>query len=885
MATPLGTIQGLASNVQWQDLIDQIMAQEQARTLTPVTKQITKAQTSVGAWQSYQTLVAAVQTSATALRDSVFNAAKTSGGTTASGQAVLTSTATSAAKPGSYQTEVLSLATADKLASATLNDAASPLHLPGEFWINGRRVDVGSDASLSNLRDMINAVNTGSNATGVSASILTLPGSGSRLVLTATQPGASGIQLTDGSAGVLSSLGLVDASAPSVTTANGGAQTNRFTDSTTAIGALLGTTDLPTAANIIVGNTTVSIDLATDSLDSIRQKIQAAGVSASLSSPTFGGATMSRLDIGAPVSAVAGDANSQRIVQMLGFAPGRGGVAQVIADSSAWTNASSAAATGATALADLRVGGTAANLATGDSIVISGLRGDGVSFSTTLTLIGNETVQSLLDKLNAPTAFGNTARSATVSLTNGTLTLTDDTAGASQLSLAMVVRKADGTTGTLGQLTTQTAGYDRELSHGSDAMIRIDGTLVTRSSNTISDAIPGVTLNLQSAAPGSTTTVTVSQDTQSMVDAVKGLISSYNAVGAFVKSQAGANGQLPYNVTLRSSFRSLTDSLLANVPGVSGAFNNLNQVGVSIDRNGVFSVDTDKLTKALASNMSDVKALFARTVTGSTGLTYMSDSAKTKSGTYAVNVTAAATQASVLGAGFTGSYVDSGTPDEISIIDGASLSTATVSLATGDDINAIVSKLNAAFTAQKMSVYAEATIDGQLSIKSRAYGNTARLSLSYGAGAANAQAQLGVATGSVAGTDVMGTIDGVAAIGVGQRLTAGAGTPAEGLSMLYMGAGPFSGSMTYSLGMAGGLANILDTIARSGDGLVATTTQSLQHQIDTLTSRSTDIQNRLDQRKATMTQQFTKMEAALATLQTQSTALANQLKALQSQSN
>jgi flagellar hook-associated protein 2 len=876
----------LASNVQWQDLIDQIMAQEQARTLAPVTNQIASAQTSVGAWQSYQTLVAAVQTSAAALRDTAFDAATTTGGTTAAGQTVVSSTATSAATPGTYRTEVLSLASTDKLGSALVSDPGSPLHLPGEFWVNGRRVDVSDGSSLSSLRDQINALNTGANPTGVSATVLTLGSSGSRLVLTATQPGASGIQLADGSTGVLSSLGLVDASAQSTTTANGGAESYRFTDGTTAVGTLLGAASLPPETSIIVGNTTVSIDLSTDSLDAIRQKIQDAGVNASLSAPTFGGSTMARLDITAPVSAVPGDADSQRIVQLLGFAPGRTGVTQVIADSSAWTDGGATPATTATALSDLRVGGTAAGLVGGDSIVISGTRGDGVAVSATLTLTGNETVQSLLDKLSAPTAFGNAIRSATVSLgPDGTLQLSDDTAGASQLSLAMVVRKANGATASLGQMSTQTVGYDRELSHGSDAAVRIDGTLIMRSSNTIADAIPGVTLNLLAAAPGSPADVTIAHDTASMVGAVKALVSAYNATGAFVKSQTSSTGQLPYSVSLRSSFRSLTDSLLEDVPGVNGAFDNLNQVGVSIDKNGVFSVDTDALTKALTTNMSDVKALFARTVNATSGLTFMSDTSKTQSGTYAVNVTTPASQATLLGLGFTGSYVDSGTPDQISIVDGATLATASVSLATGDDITAIVDKLNAAFTAQKMSVIAQATVDGQLQIASKGYGNSARLSFSYDTGAANAQSQLGISAGSVAGVDIAGTIDGVAAVGLGQRLTAAAGTNAEGLSMLYTGALAYTGSVTYSLGMAGMMSNFADAIARSGDGLVADMTDSIQHQIDTLTARSADIQTRLDQRKQTLTQQFTKMEAALAVMQAQSTALANQIKALQSSNN
>ncbi len=57
-AAPLGTVQGLASNVQWQDLITQIIAGETTQKLDPVTKQITTASAAqLTAWASYQGLV------------------------------------------------------------------------------------------------------------------------------------------------------------------------------------------------------------------------------------------------------------------------------------------------------------------------------------------------------------------------------------------------------------------------------------------------------------------------------------------------------------------------------------------------------------------------------------------------------------------------------------------------------------------------------------------------------------------------------------------------------------------------------------------------------------------------------------------------------------
>ena len=88
-----------------------------------------------------------------------------------------------------------------------------------------------------------------------------------------------------------------------------------------------------------------------------------------------------------------------------------------------------------------------------------------------------------------------------------------------------------------------------------------------------------------------------------MVSAVKSLVSAYNSTLAFVKSQTAANGQLPFNVSLRTSFRSLTDSLFERRPGRHRRVHNLNQIGVSVDKNGQFSVDATALTNALATNL------------------------------------------------------------------------------------------------------------------------------------------------------------------------------------------------------------------------------------------------------------------------------------------
>jgi flagellar hook-associated protein 2 len=879
--TPLGTIQGLSSNIQWQDLITQIIAGETTQKLDPVTKQITTASTAQQAWASYQGLVDKLETSAQTLRDTSFDSMQSFVATDPSGRSLASVTATGKATPGNYSTEVVSLAAADKIGGAILTSATAALHLTGEFFVNGAKVTVADGDSLNSIRDKINAANAGTSATGVSASVLTIGSSSDRITLTSTQVGAGGIQLADGSTGVLAALGLVSSAGAATTTTSGGAQSFRFNDSSTAIGTLLGASSVPPATTIAVGNTTISVDLSVDSLDAIRAKLVAAGVTASISTPTFNTATKSQLDVSAPIGAVPGDVNSQRIVDLLGFTNTRGAVAQTLAASSPWTATGGGAVTNTTALSDIHVGGSAVGLVAGDSITLAGTRGDGVAVSTTITLDGTETVQTLLDKINASTAFGSVTRSATASIAaDGTLQLTDSTAGASQLSLSMVVTKAAGGTATLGQMGTQVAGYNRELVHGSDAAVRIDGTLITRSSNTISDAIPGATISLLAAEPGTTTTLTIARDTAAMVTATQSFVTAYNAVSSFVKTQTASGGQLPFNTGLRASLRSLTDSFTKTIPGISSSFSRAGTVGLTLDKTGTLQLDANVFSAALTSNLDDVKKLFGVTGTPTDGITYLGDSAKTQGGSFAVNITTAGSQATLIGSGFTGTYTDSGTPDGVTITDGATLATGRVTLATGDTTDTIVGKFNSLFSTNRMQLSAT-NVGGQLVITSTSYGSAAKFNVDFDVGDTQPGTQLGLTTGQSAGVDVAGTINGVAATGAGQSLTGAVGDASEGLAIQYTGAIPYTGSIAHTVGLAGLISNVADAATRSGDGLIAGITTSLQTRIDTLTKQSEAVQARLDAHKTLLTQQFTRMEAALSKLQAQTSALTNQINGLQ----
>src|SRR5690349_13619306 len=117
MADSISNISGLASGVQWRDLVDQIMAVETSRRLTPVTDKQDVAQKRYDAWGSFSALVAKFRDATKTLRDgSAFGTFKANASASAStGRALVSATASVGAAPGNYTVEVTDVARANKV--------------------------------------------------------------------------------------------------------------------------------------------------------------------------------------------------------------------------------------------------------------------------------------------------------------------------------------------------------------------------------------------------------------------------------------------------------------------------------------------------------------------------------------------------------------------------------------------------------------------------------------------------------------------------------------------------------------------------------------------------------------------------------------------------
>lgn len=163
-----------------------------------------------------------------------------------------------------------------------------------------------------------------------------------------------------------------------------------------------------------------------------------------------------------------------------------------------------------------------------------------------------------------------------------------------------------------------------------DAVFEIDGVPITRSTNSIDDAIDGVTLNLTQATPALTTlSVNVTPDTTVAKNAIIGFINAYNDIRIFSAQQtqltdAGTYAEdavLAGNGLLRSTGSALSSEVTRIVSGIAGTdLRSLADIGITfIDlpesednpyvRN-VLTLDDSKLDSALTSKFDQVRKVF-----------------------------------------------------------------------------------------------------------------------------------------------------------------------------------------------------------------------------------------------------------------------------------
>jgi flagellar hook-associated protein 2 len=217
---------------------------------------------------------------------------------------------------------------------------------------------------------------------------------------------------------------------------------------------------------------------------------------------------------------------------------------------------------------------------------------------------GSDTLTGLASAINSA-AIGVTASVITDS-SGARLSIVSGTSGAAgQLSAITIDNLSDSTTG----------GSDISFSTGQvgqDANLIVDNVPITSPSNTVSDAIAGVTFQLL-ATTSTPVQVQITDDTTDIATAISSFVSAYNTVIGDINAQeqsgsGGSSAPLLGSPLIARLQESLTGSLFSSA--ASGSINNITQLGLNVNNDGTLTVDSDTLTSALNSHLADVTGFF-----------------------------------------------------------------------------------------------------------------------------------------------------------------------------------------------------------------------------------------------------------------------------------
>lgn len=237
----------------------------------------------------------------------------------------------------------------------------------------------------------------------------------------------------------------------------------------------------------------------------------------------------------------------------------------------------------------------------------------------------NDTLAGIRDAINGANA-GVSASIVNDGSGNRLSITTKDSGTANQVRIGVM---PDGGTG-LNQLSYDATGTTSGLSQNvaaADAHLVVDGLDIYKSSNTVTDAVQGITLNLLKTTPDKTPNkLSLTPDTDKIRSAIDTFVSAYNAVHAQIStltaydSSTGSGSLLTGDSlmnTIDSKLRSMvTTTVQTGITGLSS----LTDLGVGFQTDGTLKVDTDQRDKILNDPTKEVKKLFVKSSDGTVGV-------------------------------------------------------------------------------------------------------------------------------------------------------------------------------------------------------------------------------------------------------------------------
>ncbi|QOI99747.1 MAG: flagellar filament capping protein FliD [Phycisphaeraceae bacterium] len=233
------------------------------------------------------------------------------------------------------------------------------------------------------------------------------------------------------------------------------------------------------------------------------------------------------------------------------------------------------------------------------------------SFERSVSFLATDTLADIAAKINA----------AGVGVSAGVVR---DGGGSAPFRLSLTATRS----GSAGRTIIDTNGFDLgldALQRGHDARVFFGSTdparalLLSSSTNTLDDAIANVRIDLRSASD-TPVTLTVSRNTAAIETAVEDVVKGFNELMTRVAATTSYDsttkraGPLLGDGTTNELRAALYRAVQSAPIGVTGRYQNLAQVGVSVGSGGQLSLDKDALRRALEEDPAAVESLLTARV-------------------------------------------------------------------------------------------------------------------------------------------------------------------------------------------------------------------------------------------------------------------------------
>ena len=500
---------------------------------------------------------------------------------------------------------------------------------------------------------------------------------------------------------------------------------------------------------------------------------------------------------------------------------------------------------------------------------------------------GNNTLAGIRDAINAA-GIGVTA--SIVNDGSGMpyrLALTSDATGEEQ-SMKISVAGDQALSDLLAYDPADNAGQNlQQTAAAQNAEFTLDGIRITKPSNSVSDAVEGVTIKLLSADPDKTTTLTVNRDTGAARTAVESLVKAYNDLNTTLKDLTKYNAEektasvLTGDSAVRSIQTAMKNMLSTVIAGGEQGYRTLSDVGIAVDKEGVLQIDSSKLGTAIEKNFDAFAAMFAEGgMSSNPAISFESAENYAKTGSFEVDITQVATKGTFafeLGAqGVNLETVSSADRTMQVTVNGV---TKPITL---DDTNyktpkelaaAIQSKINTAFKETGASVVAEVDDAGNFTISSSKYGSGSDVKIAETGGLFTNKVD-------TTGLDVAGTINGQAATGNGQSLTGAAGTVAYGIKLKVTGEeSGIKGMVSFTQGFAYQFSKVAGSLLGEGSA-IQSRIDGMNKSIEQVEKDFTTYEKRIAVTEEMYRKKFTSLDMLIAQMNSTSDYLVGQLSAL-----